>query len=697
MAGIAERDAKIVALDQVQADRSHEVDSLKASMREQEGRIVALDQALTDRSHEVAALKTAIANRESQIAFLQSTVRALRSSTSWRITAPLRVAKRMLRRLQRYGTAACHLLVHAWRGNIAITFDATADRTPDAHAVDVTTQGRNRKGSITITPPRPAGKVQLICWKQPATSGEVALFVTHSPDGRVKPHVPHYLDALRRHGIKPTLIIATDRPVPVARDELPDIVDGLYVRENQGFDFGAWAHVLREVPEFYAGQILYLLNDSVIGPLNEKKFEEVLRRLRASKNDVIGLTDNLERGWHIQSYFIALKSRALASNALREFFDNVKNLSDKEDVINSYEICLAPTLQAAGLSCDVLFPAEGTHNTSLFDWKSLVGSGFPFVKVAALCDSRIDNTGWSQVLQMEGFEPRIAEHAVAAASTVDGIWPIPRLAVLLHAYYIDTIPIFKSYFANIPFPFTLFISTDTEDKRHRIEREFAAWQNGRVEVRVMDNRGRDTAPKVIGFRDVYDEYPYVLQLHSKKSSHSNELTNWLNFLLDALLGSRQTVENVFKAFERRFDLGIVAPPIFPVTKQFMVWGPNFEICRSLAQRMGFSIAPKSPLDFPAGSMFWARSAALRPLLDLGLDLDEFPEEAGQTDGTLAHAIERIYFYVCELAGFSWTRDVSISGATLLPAATPRQGAPDKLVTMSGQGEFKNMDLSGITD
>ena len=177
-AAITERDAKIVALDQVLADRSHEVDALKAAIAERDAKIVALDQVLADRSlalakrsHEVTALKTAMADRESQIAFLQSTVRALRLSTSWRITAPLRVAKRLLRRLQRYGTPACHLLVRAWRGDTkddlfrspnvdavggssrahlamhgvaerggpgnATTLDPTADRTRDSHAVDV--------------------------------------------------------------------------------------------------------------------------------------------------------------------------------------------------------------------------------------------------------------------------------------------------------------------------------------------------------------------------------------------------------------------------------------------------------------------------------------------------------------------------------------------------------------------------------
>ena len=61
------------------------------------------------------------------------------------------------------------------------------------------------------------------------------------------------------------------------------------------------------------------------------------------------------------------------------------------------------------------------------------------------------------------------------------------------------------------------------------------------------------------------------------------------------------------------------------------------------------------IEFPAGSMFWFKPAALAPLLDSGLTFADFPEEHGQIDGTIAHAIERAFLFIVETAGFSWVK------------------------------------------
>ena len=56
------------------------------------------------------------------------------------------------------------------------------------------------------------------------------------------------------------------------------------------------------------------------------------------------------------------------------------------------------------------------------------------------------------------------------------------------------------------------------------------------------------------------------------------------------------------------------------------------------------------LDFPVGNMFWARTSAVYQIFDDKI-IKKCPEEKGQLDGTMLHAIERIWLYLAKLNGF----------------------------------------------
>ncbi len=155
------------------------------------------------------------------------------------------------------------------------------------------------------------------------------------------------------------------------------------------------------------------------------------------------------------------------------------------------------------------------------------------------------------------------------------------------------------------------------------------------------------------------------------------LANWRGFLLENLLGSPEIVNSVFAAFSQRPDVGIIASQHFEPMRHWVNWGGNFKLADALARRMEIVMSDDKVLDFPSGSMFWARTAALKPLLDLDLKVSDFGAENSQIDGTLAHAIERLYFYVCERAGFKW---IKISHPPLFehtPAIVPIN-SPDDL-------------------
>ncbi len=233
--------------------------------------------------------------------------------------------------------------------------------------------------------------------------------------------------------------------------------------------------------------------------------------------------------------------------------------------------------------------------------------------------------------------------------------PQPSIAILCDLYHAELSDEIFDYLVNVPFSVDLFLSTDNDQKQRHVEQIFAKWNKGEVDVKRMPNRGRDIAPKLVGFRHVYERYEYILHLHANKSSDDKTLASWRGFLLENLIGSPEIVRSIFEAFARNHQLGIVFPQHYEYVRRWLDWNGNYPIARDLAQRMGLRLSPEQTIDFPSGSMFWARSAALRPLLELGLSFQSFPPEEGQNDGTSADAIERLYLFACERAGFTWLK------------------------------------------
>ncbi|AWG31094.1 FkbM family methyltransferase [Burkholderia cenocepacia] len=396
-----------------------------AASRRAEEAVQQMTQTLDEitRQSDAALAEQARRNDEVRRAAQQSDERvtAMLNSTSWRMTAPLRAT------VVRIPDSVRSTLR---RGAKALWWAATPHRMPARIAF---LRARRQQALVEASPPaaqapgvpdaplgRPVTDAVIEYRKATRHGREVALFVTHSPDGKLKPHVRPYISALRRQGIDVTLIVAADSAW-FDSDALPlDEVDTLVVRENLGLDFAAWAHVMQLEPELFDAEALYLLNDSLIGPFNDASFEKMLARLRSEPADMVGLTESWEHQWHVQSFFLALRRRALASPILQDFFSNVVILPTKDDVIQRYEITLAPTLRDGGISHAVLFPSANHNNRTLFDWKNLIDDGFPFVKVMALRDKidGVDTSDWRNVLKVQGYDVTLAEPVLSATATI---------------------------------------------------------------------------------------------------------------------------------------------------------------------------------------------------------------------------------------------------------------------------------------
>jgi FMN phosphatase YigB (HAD superfamily) len=219
-----------------------------------------------------------------------------------------------------------------------------------------------------------------------------------------------------------------------------------------------------------------------------------------------------------------------------------------------------------------------------------------------------------------------------------------RVGVMAHVYYADLIDEFSAALSLVPVPFTLLVSVVDADAEALARRRFAALpQVSCLVVKRVENRGRDIAPLLVTFHDEILALDLIGHIHTKKSLYTgSEQIGWRQYLLERLFGSTERLAWIFGMFQADPKLGMV----YPESHAGMpLWGhtllSNADVCVELANRMGVAIDRQRYIDFPAGSMFWARVPAIQPLYDLRLRLDEFPTECGQIDGTLQHAVERL--------------------------------------------------------
>ena len=218
-----------------------------------------------------------------------------------------------------------------------------------------------------------------------------------------------------------------------------------------------------------------------------------------------------------------------------------------------------------------------------------------------------------------------------------------RIAIQAHIFYLDLLDDMAAYCANMPYKFDALISIIDGEAEGKVHDAFKKIPNAeKVIVRAVPNRGRDVAPFLVGFADLLPEYDFALHIHSKKSLHTgSELQSWRNYLFDALLGSPESIRQIFKAFDDDKSVGVIYPrPADNVFYASFTWLSNRDAGRKLLSRAGIPPNKTDYFDFPAGTMFWARTQAIGKFFSIGLTLEDFPTEQGQKDGTIAHAFER---------------------------------------------------------
>ena len=233
------------------------------------------------------------------------------------------------------------------------------------------------------------------------------------------------------------------------------------------------------------------------------------------------------------------------------------------------------------------------------------------------------------------------------------------IAIQIHVFYEEILPRIINKINNVPFGYDLYISTISQEKKEIIENYLKDLDVNKYEIKIYENKGRDVYPFIRQMRTKYKKYKYICHLHTKKSTHKKLLgSKWSVYLYNNLIGDKNIIKDILYDFERYDKLGF----IFPEAYYEIIKGiKDFEDARLSLHAINNNYlnfilkrifhknqVVGNKIVFPLGDMFWAKSKAIYQIFNVRL---KYPEELGQTNETIMHAIERLWLYLVKLNGY----------------------------------------------
>ena len=541
----------------------------------------------------------------------------------------------------------------------------------------------------------------------------LGIFCTYDSEGVVDDYIIFLLQDMIKN-LSHLAIVCNGKLTPEGRHKLEKITNDIFVRDNSGFDMEAWRQgILRHKDNLQDYDELVLFNDSFFGPFYP--FAEVFDKMDAEKPeaDFWGITihgqmrDDLKLcpyGYipeHIQSYFWTVRQRMLHSAEFLDYWQNLKEPENFQEAIRLNEVCLTKKFFDMGFSYDVFCDTRelekeydvNIDHTLINSEKLLKDFKCPLLKKKIFMIKRSHNLHenygeearrslnfvsthtnydlnliWQNILRKQNIA--LTKNYLGLnyilpdkISTFDAPKVFQETAIVAHLYYEDLMNECAEYLCNAPPEISIIVTVGNKEKKLKVQKIFqAAGRN--VEVRLVENRGRDLSALLVGCADVFSKYKYLCFIHDKKSVRPNESIAvgraFFKLLWDNALGSKNFIRNILATFESEPNLGLLAPPppyngdykyLFFVAKYWSgaCFEKTVELAKTLDIPADFINLNHSPVAL--GSVFWCRTTAIKKVTAKNWQIEDFPAEPMPTDGTISHALERIFPFAAQADGF----------------------------------------------
>lgn len=535
----------------------------------------------------------------------------------------------------------------------------------------------------------------------------LVIYFFYDADGIVDRYVPYMLEEMKKNSSE-IFVVVNGKLTPEGKKIFEEITPKVFVRENVGFD--VWAY--KEAMEQYGWEKLsefdevVLMNFTFYGPLYP--LSETFLAMNQKDVDFWGITKHhgfsfdpfgtIECGYipeHIQSSFIVIRSKMLNSVEFHDYWNKMPKICSYGEAVGKHEAIFTKKFEDYGFKSAVyietddlkdythyplmIMPLELIKNRRcpIFKRKSFTNEyyefmnaclGEPTVEMYKYIQDNLDydlDMVWENLLRtdnMSDIKNRMHLNYVMPYDIIN--YPQEKIdkkiALVMHIFFEDQIDYCIKYAASMPLDADVLITTCSPQNVKTIKEMSKTLNPRNVTVVQIENRGRDVSALLVAAADFVQKYDIVCFAHDKKSQQMLPYTVGESFsykCFENILGSSSYVSNIISRFQNEPKLGMLMPPPPNHAGYYGIlgteWGNNFDNTVRLAKELNiksvFDIT-KEPIS-PLGTMFWFRVDALKPMFNKQWKYTDFPKEPNGYDGTILHAIERLYGFSCQSMGY----------------------------------------------
>ena len=536
----------------------------------------------------------------------------------------------------------------------------------------------------------------------------LAIFFFYDDNGIVDSYIPYLLNDLKEN-VEEILVVSNGKLETRGKEQLKNVANNIIERNNTGFD--VWAY--KEGIEYYGWSKLesydevILLNYTIYGPLFP--FRKMFDEMAEKDLDFWGITKHHEVDFdafgtckygyipeHIQSSFIVLRKSIIGSKEYQDFWSNMPMIHSYADSVGYYEAIFTKDFSELGFKESVYVNTEDLRGFTryplmMMSYELVKNRRCPVVKRKSFSQNYYDILSetvgestlelYDYIRQTYNYDVNMIWENILRTCHMSDIKDIMHLnyilpyegllknesniknqkvALIIHLYFEDLLEKSYSYVSNMPKWADIIVTTDTIEKKEKIELVFKELGCNNFRCIIIENRGRDVSALLVATKDFIMDYDIVCFAHDKKTKQLKPYCVGEGFsykCFENILGSKDFIINILETFKNNPQLGLLTPPppnhsAFYQTL-YSSWANNYNNVCELMKDLDVNVPihwSKEPIA-PLGTMFWFRPKAMKRLFDRNWNYDDFPNEPNGMDGTILHAIERIYPYIIQDAGF----------------------------------------------